>query len=84
LMGEHPVAVGELKIEGSIRPSYYRQDMAQVPRGRTLFEVISELRPRWERRLIRVIWQNSASRVRRLSVAPRHFLAANRLGSHWR
>ena len=52
LMGEHPVSEGELRTGGSIRPSYYRQDMAQVPRGRTLFEVISELRPRWERRLI--------------------------------
>ena len=52
LMGEYPVTDGELKIGASIRPSYYRQDMAQVPRGRTLFEVIGELRPRWERRLI--------------------------------
>ena len=52
LMGEHPVAVGELKLGGSIQPSYYRQDMAQVPRDQTLYEVISELRPRWERRQI--------------------------------
>ena len=52
LMGEHPVVDGELKLGGSIRPSYYRQDMAQVPRERTLYDVISELRPRWERRQI--------------------------------
>ena len=52
LMGEHPVVDGELKLGGSIRPSYYRQDMAQVPRERTLHDVISELRPRWERRQI--------------------------------
>jgi len=52
LMGEHPVVDGELKLGGSIRPSYYRQDMAQVPRERALYDVISELRPRWERRQI--------------------------------
>jgi ATP-binding cassette subfamily F protein 3 len=52
LIGEHPVTNGELQLGGSIRPSYYRQDMAQVPRNRTLYEVISELRPRWERRLV--------------------------------
>lgn len=52
LMGEHPVASGELKLGGSIQPSYYRQDMTQVPRGRSLYDVISELRPRWERRQV--------------------------------
>jgi ATP-binding cassette subfamily F protein 3 len=52
LMGEHPVADGELRLGGSIQPSYYRQDMAQVPRQQTLYEVIGELRPRWERRQI--------------------------------
>jgi ATP-binding cassette subfamily F protein 3 len=52
LMGEHPVTSGELKLGGSIQPGYYRQDMTQVPRGRTLYEIISELRPRWERRQV--------------------------------
>lgn len=52
LMGEHDVAAGELTIGGSIQPSYYRQDMAQVPRDTTLYEVINSLRPRWERRKI--------------------------------
>jgi ATP-binding cassette subfamily F protein 3 len=52
LMGEHDVAAGELTIGGSIQPSYYRQDMAQVPRDKTLYEVINSLRPRWERRQI--------------------------------
>jgi len=51
-MGEHDVAAGELTIGGSIQPSYYRQDMAQVPRDKTLYEVINSLRPRWERRQI--------------------------------
>ncbi len=52
LMGEHPVVDGELKLGSSIRPSYYRQDMAQVPHDKTLYEVVGELRPRWERRQI--------------------------------
>jgi ATP-binding cassette, subfamily F, member 3 len=52
LMGEREVTSGELKIGGSVRPSYYRQDMAQVPFDRTLYEVISDLRPNWERRQV--------------------------------
>jgi len=52
LMGERDPASGELKIGGSVQPSYYRQDMAQVPIDRTLYDVISELRPQWERRQV--------------------------------
>jgi ATP-binding cassette, subfamily F, member 3 len=52
LIGEREVSNGELKIGGSIQASYYRQDMAQVPFDRTLYEVISHLRPNWERRQV--------------------------------
>jgi ATP-binding cassette subfamily F protein 3 len=52
LVGEREPAAGELRIGGSVRPSYYRQDMAQVPIDRTLYDVINELRPRWERRQV--------------------------------
>jgi ATP-binding cassette subfamily F protein 3 len=52
LTGERETSSGELRIGGSVRPSYYRQDMAQVPVDRTLYDVISELRPNWERRLV--------------------------------
>jgi ATP-binding cassette subfamily F protein 3 len=52
LMGEAGVSAGELRLGSSVRPSYYRQDMTQVPLDRTLYEVISELRPQWERRQI--------------------------------
>jgi ATP-binding cassette subfamily F protein 3 len=52
LVGERTVASGELRVGGSVQPSYYRQDMAQVPLDRTLYEVISELRPHWERRQV--------------------------------
>src|SRR4030095_14449768 len=34
---------------GSIRVAYYRQDLAQVPTDRTLYDVIADLRPTWER-----------------------------------
>jgi ATP-binding cassette subfamily F protein 3 len=52
LMGEREVSGGELRMGGSVRPSYYRQDMTQVPIDRTLYEVISDLRPNWERRQV--------------------------------
>jgi ATP-binding cassette, subfamily F, member 3 len=52
LMDEHAVSSGELRMGGSVQPSYYRQDMAQVPLDRTLYDVISDLRPQWERRQV--------------------------------
>jgi len=52
LMGERDVSTGELRIGGSVEQSYYRQDMAQVPLDRTLYDVISDLRPQWERRMV--------------------------------
>ncbi|MFN2635523.1 MAG: ABC-F family ATP-binding cassette domain-containing protein [Gemmatimonadaceae bacterium] len=52
LVGERGISRGELRMGGSVQPSYYRQDMAQVPMGRTLYDVIAELRPGWERRQI--------------------------------
>ena len=52
LLGEHPLASGELKIGGGITVGYYRQDLGQVPLDRSLYDVISDLRPTWERRLV--------------------------------
>lgn len=49
LLGEHPTLRGELRLGASIRVGYYRQDLSQVPLDRTLYEVISDLRPKWER-----------------------------------
>src|SRR5216110_1025532 len=49
LLGEHPVHAGELTLGASITTGYYRQDLSQVPLDRTLYEVISALRPKWER-----------------------------------
>jgi ATP-binding cassette subfamily F protein 3 len=52
LTGDWDATEGELRLGGSVQPSYYRQDMAQVPLARTLFQVISKLRPQWERRMV--------------------------------
>jgi ATP-binding cassette subfamily F protein 3 len=51
-MGERGIVAGELRLGGSITPAFYRQDLAQVPTDRTLYEVIAELRPNWERRMV--------------------------------
>ncbi len=52
LFGEHPVVAGELKLGASITAGFYRQDLSQVPMGRTLYDVINDLRPTWDRRLV--------------------------------
>src|SRR5436190_9818664 len=49
LLGEHPIKNGELQVGGSITTGYYRQDLSQVPLAKTLYQVIEELRPKWER-----------------------------------
>jgi ATP-binding cassette subfamily F protein 3 len=49
LLGEHPTQRGDLRLGASITVGYYRQDLSQVPLDRTLYEVISDLRPKWER-----------------------------------
>ena len=40
---------GGVRLGPSIEVAYYRQDMAQVPMGKSLFDVISDLRPMWDR-----------------------------------
>ena len=52
LIGERETQGGELRIGGSISAAYYRQDLAQVPADKTLYDVISDLRPAWERGLV--------------------------------
>ncbi|HEX5580946.1 MAG TPA: ABC-F family ATP-binding cassette domain-containing protein, partial [Gemmatimonadaceae bacterium] len=49
LIGERPPAAGVLRVGNSVMPAYYRQDLTQVPMGRTLYEVIQDLRPLWNR-----------------------------------
>ncbi|HEY0673968.1 MAG TPA: ABC-F family ATP-binding cassette domain-containing protein, partial [Longimicrobiales bacterium] len=49
IVGERSIDEGELRVGESIRVAYYRQDMRQVPLGKTLFSIIHDLRPQWQR-----------------------------------
>lgn len=49
IVGEHPAERGTLRTGASIAVAHYRQDMAQVPAEKTLYEIIQDLRPTWER-----------------------------------
>jgi ATP-binding cassette subfamily F protein 3 len=52
MFGDHPISRGELRIGNSITAGFYRQDLSQVPMGRTLYDIINDLRPTWDRRLV--------------------------------
>ena len=49
LLGHKEPATGEVRLGGSITPAWYRQDLAGVPLGKTIFDVIHDLRPHWSR-----------------------------------
>jgi ATP-binding cassette subfamily F protein 3 len=49
LIGELEPTEGRVRLGGSITVAYYRQDLTQVPVDRSLFDIIAELRPMWER-----------------------------------
>ncbi len=49
IIGERPLDGGNLKIGESIDVAYYRQDLSQVPPERTIFSIIHDLRPLWNR-----------------------------------
>lgn len=52
LIGEYEPMGGELRLGGSIKAAYYRQDLSQVPMDRSMYDVIADLRPLWERRQV--------------------------------
>jgi ATP-binding cassette subfamily F protein 3 len=52
LVGELAPDAGELKVGNSIRVAYYDQQLGQVPLDKALYDVISDLRPQWERRMV--------------------------------
>jgi ATP-binding cassette, subfamily F, member 3 len=49
IVGEREPDGGEVRIPESIRSAHYRQDLAQVPVNRSLYDVINDLRPSWGR-----------------------------------
>ena len=52
LMGEREPDEGAIRLGASTGVAYYRQDLAQVPLDRPLYDIIADLRPHWERRLV--------------------------------
>jgi ATP-binding cassette subfamily F protein 3 len=52
LVGARAPDGGELRVGNSIRVAYYDQQLGQVPLDETLYDVIHNLRPQWERRLV--------------------------------
>lgn len=52
LMGDQETLAGQIRLGGSIKAAYYRQDLGQVPMDRSLYDVIADLRPLWERRQV--------------------------------
>ena len=48
-VGERPPDAGEIRIPESVRVAHYRQDLAQVPADRSLYDIINDLRPSWGR-----------------------------------
>jgi ATP-binding cassette, subfamily F, member 3 len=49
IVGDREPDGGEVRAPDSVRIAYYRQDLAQVPEDRTLYQIIAELRPSWGR-----------------------------------
>jgi ATP-binding cassette subfamily F protein 3 len=49
IVGDRVPDAGEIRVPESVRVAYYRQDLAQVPADRTLYEIIADLRPSWGR-----------------------------------
>ena len=52
LVGERAPEGGTLRIGSSIRIGYYDQQLSSVPLDKSIYDVIADLRPRWERRLV--------------------------------
>ena len=49
LLGERAPASGSARLGANVSPSWFRQDLAQVPKDRTLYECIAAERPAWGR-----------------------------------
>jgi ATP-binding cassette, subfamily F, member 3 len=48
-VGEQAPEHGEVRIPESVTVAHYRQDLAQVPTDRSLYQLIGDLRPSWGR-----------------------------------
>jgi ATP-binding cassette subfamily F protein 3 len=52
LVGERAPEGGELRVGSSINVGYYDQQLSSVPLDKSIYDVIADLRPQWERRLV--------------------------------
>jgi ATP-binding cassette subfamily F protein 3 len=48
-VGERAPDAGEVRLPESVQAAYYRQDLAQVPADRSLYDLVNDLRPSWGR-----------------------------------
>jgi ATP-binding cassette subfamily F protein 3 len=49
LLGQRAPTAGEAKVGGSVSPAWFRQDLADLPLNKTIYEAIEDLRPLWSR-----------------------------------
>lgn len=49
ITGSRPVEGGKVRVPDSIRAGLYRQDLGEVPRDKSLFDIIYDLRHSWTR-----------------------------------
>ena len=49
LMGFRAPASGEAKVGGSVTPAWFRQDLADLPLNKSMYDAIADLRPLWSR-----------------------------------
>jgi ATP-binding cassette subfamily F protein 3 len=49
IVGERAPNAGEVRVGGSINLAYYDQQLGNVPMGKTLYDVINDLRSTWSR-----------------------------------
>jgi ATP-binding cassette subfamily F protein 3 len=49
LLGERELSGGSIRLGNAVTVAYYRQDLTQVPAGRSLYDIINDLRPQWNR-----------------------------------
>ena len=49
ITGAREVTDGQIRVGGAIQTALYTQDFANVPRDKSIYDVIADLRPMWER-----------------------------------
>jgi len=49
VLGARPPAAGEVRLGAGILAEWFRQDLAQVPEDKTIYDCVADLRSRWTR-----------------------------------